>query len=58
MHLKYEVSMIAVLAAAALLATCQQSAAEFSQPDKTYALTDEVAARISAAAPSEPVAKP
>ena len=58
MHLKYEGRKIAILAAAALLAARQQSIADFSKPERTYVLTDEVAARISAAAPSKPVAKP
>jgi type 1 glutamine amidotransferase len=58
MQLKYKVPMIAVLVAAVLLVNRQRSTAELSKPDKTYALTDEVAARISAAAPSKPVAKP
>jgi type 1 glutamine amidotransferase len=58
MHLNYKLSRIAILAAATLLATSQQSTAQNVKPDKSYVLTDELAARISAAAPSKPVAKP
>jgi type 1 glutamine amidotransferase len=58
MHFKYEVPTIAVLVAVALLAASQHSMAQVSKPEKTYTLTEEVAAQISAAAPSEPVAKP
>lgn len=69
MLLKSEVPMIAILATTFLLGASQQSTAAAeaapttasapSQPNKTYTLTDEVAARISAAAaPSESLAKP
>ncbi len=58
MHFQTTVSIVVILQAAFPLTGCQQSAAAPPKSDKTYTLTDEVAAQISAAAPSQPVAKP